>query len=140
MLVLSPCQEPTSNRKMLQFTLSAALPLRGATITHVGLNGVSMMILECCLQLFSLPSALLSRQRRAADVAYFVRHPPILTLPQEPLSLNTGPVENGTLSRDVFDQARRQIYDLTDADAFPRFTQSIHAQMQVRRTHSKMSL
>lgn len=37
--------------------------------------------------------------------------------------------------RDVFDQAHQQIYHLTDTDAFPRFTQFIHAQMHVRRMH-----
>jgi len=35
-------------------------------------------------------------------------------------------------TRDVFDEAQRQVYHLIDADAFPRFMQSIHAQMQVR--------
>lgn len=65
---------------------------------------------------------------------------PIGTSPQALPSQNAGLLENSTLSRDVFDQAQRQIYDLTETDAFPRFTQFIHAQMQVRCTHSDLPL
>ena len=51
---------------------------------------------------------------------------------QDLASENTSQVEVGTLFRDVFDQAYHQIYSLTEMAVFPRFVQSINAQMQVR--------
>lgn len=42
------------------------------------------------------------------------------------------------LSRNVFDHAERQIRDLLDADAFPRFVQFVQAQLQVSLSQSSM--